>query len=296
MTTEVASSSTALKSRVVGMLLVCIGGGFLYYFIQAPTGSLPGFAQIWRGGPFLLGASFFSITGFFLILQKRFSLGAFFVAGFVSAALTTASHVFVRSIREVTTIDLVLNVAADDQKVFVARSRAQLTAERFRRFVEDADAHGWLRGGIDFEEVYVTFGTVPREKDKLVVTLNIETCPYVHPLPGYARHIVEQYSTFAHLWIAQSLDENIETPDELGAALARETEKDGYEHALNLLVSLLVDSGGRLRVSTSTYSQSWIRERRQAVVWLRDQEPNAELKAYWSKMLDAMDKLSPKNL
>ena len=275
---------TAHKMRLLGLALLGIGGAFLYQFVKTPTGWIPGFPNAWRGGPLILGASFFGISGGFLIFQRRFSLAALIVAGVVSAALTSATQGYVRSIREVSTMDTQMTLPAGKLTEFIARSRETVTPDRLRQFAEDEDRKGWLRSGVDFETAYVTFGTVLGNSDDVIVTVNMEVCPFVHPLAGNSRHDVQMYSDFLHRWNAMKLSKYEVHPETSASYLwygGVFTAVSANNLSLSQLVDALVDTGGMLRFANkSNFYLTYQQSRLVALEWLRDREPDPELKNF----------------
>lgn len=283
--------------RLAGVLLVCVGVAFIYAFVRKPTGGIPGFPQAWRGGPLLLGASFFSINGFYLIVQKRFSLAALLVSGIVSAALTSGIHAYVRSIHETVTVRTTFALPSDKMTEFIAKSHAMLPPDALRQFVEDARASGRLQGNIGFDSVFFTFSSKNKETSDvgdITVILNFEYCPYVHPVDDDSKRLAEDYSIFVHGYIEESTPGPL--PDLQMVAL-------GFNKMPNKRPGLKITDDIRSIVYTLDKSTERMRPTRSglipfdrdALVWLRDREQNAEIKGFLTNTLLEFDKLHAKD-
>ena len=64
-----------LRARIIGAVLLILGGGCVYWFTQHVNDTLlaVGFPRAWAGAPALLGAALFGITGGFMLILRRFS-------------------------------------------------------------------------------------------------------------------------------------------------------------------------------------------------------------------------------
>lgn len=283
--------------RLLGVLLLGISAAFMYQFVRTPTGGIPGFPHAWRGGPLILGASFFGISGGFLLLQRRFSLAALIVGGVISAALTSAIHGYVRSIREVTPLSTFVNVPPDKLTEFIARSRELATPEHLRQFADDENRKGWLRSGVDFESAWITVGAVPGQKDTVDVTINIESCPYIHPVGGDARKDVLAYSAFLHRWILGRVTGERLRPGEIVTSAFFPPlfpySRPYLSAEFEILLDALVDSSrilNSVRSSKRTYNEVRNEGRHNALVWLAEREPDPELKKFFEDAVAEYDK------
>ena len=286
---------TAHKMRLLGVMMLGVCAACMYQFVKTPTGGIPGYPQAWRGGPLILGASFFGISGGFLLIQRRFSLAALIVAGLISATLTSAIHAYVRSIREVATLNSFVNVPPEKLTEFIARSRELTTPERVRQFADDENRKGWLRSGVDFETAWITYGAVPGHKDSVDVTINIEFCPYIHPIAGDARKDLLAYSIFLHSWIIGKQTGRRIRADEISMGVFFPppfSYSAPYlsNHFENLL-DVLVDSTHVLNsIGNTNYYAVRDQARHEALVWLAGREPDPELKKFFEDALSEYDK------
>jgi hypothetical protein len=269
------------RARIAGIVLIAAGGALLTMFVKSPVGTLAawGFPQAWKGGPLLLGASFTAIIGFFLLIQRRFSLAAFMVSGILSAALTSGALAYVRSIRETVTVDSELRLPEADIQKFIAASRTFVTPEYLSAIARDAFAKGWLPDGIDFDAVMVTFGADARNKFKVTVTLTFEFSPYVQTEVTGARVLVRQYSDMVHDCIAKKVS---------GDQVVNYNEA-GYLH------DTLVDAQQKLilkktaAANATEYNDVRVKAELDAARWLRDREPNADVRKVLEKMLNDVE-------
>jgi hypothetical protein len=283
--------------RLAGILLACVGGAFIYEFTQKPTGGIPGFPQAWRGGPLLLGASFFGINGFYLILQKRFSLGALLVAGIVSAALTSVTHAYVRSIRATSAVRTTLDLPSEKLTEFIAKSHEMLPPDALRQFVEDARTSGRLQSNVGFDSAIISFRLMKAVQEcpdtdhktvQITVSLNFEFCPYVDSAIDDSKRTAEEYSCFIHRYIQKS---NTIPPDPRMVAL-------GFDRIPDLEITgdilSLLNSVGKSNQRRRPTSSGLMPFDRDGLVWLRDRERNAEIKRFLAETLLEYDKLHAK--
>jgi hypothetical protein len=280
--------------RLAGILLACVGGAFIYEFTQKPTGGIPGFPQAWRGGPLLLGASFFGINGFYLILQKRFSLAALLVSGIVSAALTSVTHAYVRSIHETITSSTPVLFHGTKLPEFMAKSREMLPPEALRQFVEDARASGRLKSNLEFDRVFISFGSKKEDDEvKITVILNFEYCPYVHSIYDDSKLFAGYYSDFVHRFIKGMFTNSPLNPRSVADGklpLANSLEPEACPE-LYSLVYRLVESDRKILLSKKHFNWDvYNRKKRDALVWLRDREPNFDIKRFLTDTLVEFDK------
>ncbi len=280
---------TAHKMRLLGVMLVGVGIFFLHLFTSEPTGGIPGFPHAWRGAPLILGACFFGINGFYLLFQRKFSLAALLVAGIASSAVASAAQAYVRSIRDVVPMDSYVYLPEKERPDFIARAKELVTPDTLRRFADEQYEKGWSTG-VDFESVYVTYGKAPQNKDQIAVTTNLEVCPFIYPLARDSRVSVQNYSNFLHLWIVAKLT-NVK-PDATHAVSTFDwgSSRNSAELELVELVDSLVNSS-RVLIGSANYKISVRKARHNTLAWLRDREPNTEIKQFLSEALTEFDKL-----
>jgi hypothetical protein len=267
------------RARIAGVALIAAGGVLLAMFVKSPVGTLAawGFPQAWKGGPLLLGASFCTIIGFFLLIQRRFSLAAFMVSGILSAALTSGALAYVRSIRETVSVDTDYKISEKNVQAFIGISRTAVTPEYLSAFAHDAFARGWLPSGIDFDAVTVAFGANASRKNDVLVTLRFEFSPYVHTEVTGARALVQQYSDFVHSRIARKFDM-------------------AYLRGGDWLLGMLSEAAQRQILKSNRspnvneFNNARTRAELEAVRWLRDRETNPEVRTEIEKILQDVEK------
>ena len=275
--------------RLLGVVLVGVGIFFLQLFTSEPTGGIPGFPHAWRGAPLILGACFFGINGFYLIFQRKFSLAALLVAGIASSAVASAAQAYVRNIRDVVPMDSCITLPEDKRPEFVARSKELVTPDSLRRFADEQYEKGWS-SGVDFESAYVTFGKVADTKENVVVTTNIEICPFIYPLARDSRECVLRYSNFIHLWIVAKIKRVKPDAKHEVSTFDWRVPRSSVELDLAILVDSLINSS-QVLINAANYRLTLQQSRHNTLAWLRDREPNTEIKQFLSEALTEFDKL-----
>ena len=280
--------------RIAGIVLLAAGGACVYLFIQYPTGTLArfGFPKAWKGGPLVLGAAFCWINGCFLLFQRRFSLGAFVVSGVVAGALAAGALAYVSSIHERAVV--VTQLAYSEGRLpgwerTVEPFRKLATADNLNALIDDACRDGWLPG-TDFYTVAPMAG-IDSNHVVLELTLTFDYSPYVHPERTGARGLVEQYCIFVHNWITdRQYGHNAKDTARALAGLGSKTWYRSTDYRLRQLLDALEEF--RLgHGSKQMTSRADLRLHPAALKFLRDREPDPELKAFFSDVLTEYERL-----
>jgi len=257
-------------------MLIAASAGLAAMFVSSPIGTLGkyGYPQAWKGGPLLLGTAFLSINGFFLLIQRRFSLAALLLAGFVSGALTAGGHAYVMSIRDRTTFEDYVPIQPGKAPDLIALVRKTVTPEYLKAVADDAYTKGWLPRGFDFDSVMMTYGLDPRNKNELIVTLTFEFSPYVNSDSSGAQLLVRSYSAFVHSVIASKLDPS-------------PNNKVQVEQGYYFLISNLTNQQpvGSTAFTASAFVDEQRKKENAALKWLYEREPNLDVKEYLKPLL-----------
>ena len=284
--------------RIIGALLLAAGGVCVFLFTQHVNDTLLsfGFPRAWAGASALLGAAFCGITGGFLLAQRRFSLGALMAAGIVAAIVATGAQAYVMSIHSIAMQDFEVSVPSDRYgQEFIARVQQLLNSDRLARLANDVVSDSEAGRQIDFNSVSVSFRPVPEvtSDSAVIVTLTFDYSPFAHRVQS-GRRIAWNYSKFV-----ARFDTYLEYESSLSAAVlawkVAEKLKDGFrgpdpfpgtDETIDVTLYLIADLSSLLHKRT-------VRGRtRDTVIWLRDHEPDARLKQFFSDVLKDFDRLT----
>ncbi|MBI3832385.1 MAG: hypothetical protein HY291_22870 [Planctomycetes bacterium] len=281
-----------------GLGMLAAGSALLYFFVADPSGTLPGFPQVWKGGPLLLGACFLGVYGALLLLLKRFSLGAMLLAAVLSAALTGGVHAYVYSFRESETREDSFNLPPEKLKDFLERSRTSLTSTRVTAFVLDLYATGHLKQAIDYDELVIQFGGDRENEWRQFLRLTFSWSPYVHPMRSQARTWAQSYAELANKWnIIRTLgvEPNANRWVQKYIYSVHELETTGLTKPLSVqqvdafteaMGDFLVDWVFMERLFSPPQRKTKEKMYVEGCSWLAEREPDPELKAFLEQVRD----------
>ena len=157
----VAAPSLPAKPRsrffiVLGLALLALGAFLFWFYANDPTGTLPGFPQVWKGGPMILCSTFLLIIGVLSLVLRRFSLGGLMLSAAAAGLFTAAIQTSVYSFREYETREK--NIIILEDKILgdiLSRNTRNLTSDRVLAFVGDAYSSGRWPTPPNFDEATV---------------------------------------------------------------------------------------------------------------------------------------------
>lgn len=275
-----------------GLGMVAAGAALLYFFVADPTGTLPGFPQVWKGGPLLLGACFLGVYGALLLILKRFSLASMLLSIILSASLTGGVHAYVYSFRESETRKDSFYLPPKNLKALLERSRTSLTSTRVTAFVLDLYAAGHLKQAIDYDELEITYGADQENESEQLLILKFSWSPYVHPKRSQARMWAQSYAELANEWNvlrAMGVEPKVERCIPKSVYTVREilSWKSGFRIEFSFANSLCIfaDNWAFLQ-RNSTQKKSTDQLYLEGYTWLAEREPDAELKVFLEQVRD----------
>jgi hypothetical protein len=276
-------------ARASGAVFICAAAALFWIFLENPMGTLPGYPQAWRGGPLILGTAFFAIYGTFLLVARRFSLAAFMVGGFASAILATAVHSYVYSIMDIANERSSFAIPHEKTKEFIEKSRALLSPARLNALAMDLYNEGYLTS-VDFDSVSVSYGAKTGQKDEVSTTMDFSYSPYIHPYSTGARSMLAGYVRMVNSWLANRL-----CSYDMDAARSCALQLNGlrYLDKAGHIDQDLIEEMAYVRMATAGRqgAAAQLGQCRDALLWLRDHEPDPEFKSFLGEVLKEFDKI-----
>lgn len=285
----------------LGLALLALGAFLFWSYASDPTGTLPGFPTVWKGGPLILCSSFLIILGAFLCLLRRFSLGGLILSAAAAGLLTASVQAFVYSIREYDT-ECADRFIMEEKNLgaLLTRNARNLNSDRVLLFVADAYSSGrWPQPpNFDEAEVSVTPDTSPylspyapgTQYFKLDVRFRHSS--YIHALSPETRGLALSYVRLLHVWNGGG-DVKID-PAELAVDLS-----DYYKGKRNEKFNLTYVFEGlsrhmtRYQNASPQHSHS-LRDLADTVAWLASREPDEEFRKFLKDLSVELNKHAPR--
>ncbi|MBI3832386.1 MAG: hypothetical protein HY291_22875 [Planctomycetes bacterium] len=298
-----AAKPRSIRFVALGLVLLALGVFLFWSYASDPTGTLPGFPQVWKGGPLILSSSFLIILGAFCCFLKRFSLGGLLLSAVAAGLFTAALQAYVYSFREYDTDEenrIVLENKALGE--ILARNTRNLTSDRVLAFMADAYSSSRWPKPPNFDEASVNL--VPDHSPYLSpfapgtqyykLEIRFRFSAYMHESAPPTRRLAASYASLLFEWnVLCALGQKPDAASEAQRFLNPGYQDDSRRTITNTLEYLCRDLAQDLATANTAmpHREAFI----ETMHWLAEREPDEELKKYISDFAGELETHWPRS-